>query len=239
VKRQLTKDEADSFRLRLQAWQSPNSFKLVLGELIEITGSDYLLLGDTDFREAHIAEWCANAQSPDQVRLYPNEQGDFEFDTGGVLRRFETTEAILSDRRRNAEIRDELRQPSGKTPGFTFVSQERLNWEDADAERQVIARAEAKAGKSYDFGITELVVYKNCGWGGHQHDSFIESAFEKMPNACARFRRVWIYSSGDGLIPISDAGRKASTEWMENRRREHEEAHAMSASALEELLAEN
>lgn len=236
--RSLTDQEAASYTSKLEVWQSPSQFNDTLDEVMEITGPEYLLLGKTEFREAHIASWCASEMRPDQLRLYPEDQGDFEFRFGDEIRRFEVTEALVPGRLRNQEIKDWLAQPEAYEGKIEHVDQEQINIEDAGGRRSVIALSRKKATeKEYDFAITELVIYKNAGWSGSNSDAFLKVAFEEMPEACSSFKRVWIYQNRR-LIQISENGAKCSMSWIDEMREAEALARQQDQTPFDEELLE-
>ncbi|MCI4644172.1 MAG: hypothetical protein MRY64_05265 [Hyphomonadaceae bacterium] len=234
--RPLTEQEATNYISKLEAWQSPSQFTDELDEVMEITGLEYLLLGKTEFREAHIARWCASEMGPQQLRLYPKNQGDFEFQFGGEIRRFEVTEAMVPGRLRNKEIKDRLAQPEAYERKIEHVDQEQMNIEDAGGRQRVIALSQKKAAnEKYDFAITELVIYMNAGWTGSESDTFLKNAYEQMPEACSKFKRVWVYQNRS-LIQISDDGAKCSMSWIDEMREAEAIARERDQTPLEELL---
>ena len=169
----------------LYAWQSIETMETLVTRLGRQLGTDVFQRRGRSYREAFIALRLAKALGECEVRLLMEANDtptpDFEVRINGVIKKYETTEADIPGRRRQAEYRQP--RPDGVEP-VVFTSLEVM----VEHMRDLAAK---KSLKSYTecFG---LVIYLNAPaffFNPQMRMAQLKTATEPASSA---FEEVWV-----------------------------------------------
>ncbi|HEY5721606.1 MAG TPA: hypothetical protein VIT45_04720 [Allosphingosinicella sp.] len=169
----------------LYEWQTPDEMRDRVDRLAHILGNDSMQRVGKPFREAWVANRFARRGGYDAVRLlHENDVGttpDFAVRVGQEQRRFETTEADVPGRRRQAEFRD----PSqGGVQPMVFTSLTVM-------VAHIQALVTKKAAKRYD-DCAGLIIHMNPPMFSFEPRFRTEQFLEATAPAAASFREVWL-----------------------------------------------
>ena len=190
--RRLTKAERQQALADLQQWMTPADMAARFDALSAISDEHFFLHGENQFMEdAHIAAQFALARGASRVRLV-TDPPDFEIEVDGEVQKFEATEADHAGRRRGAEYKAALGQPSEWQQFDTAA----INADIAAVPGALRAAAELKATKAkadprYDpsWGLVILQNASSHGCGKTEIEACLEGATEPANHA---FREVWV-----------------------------------------------
>lgn len=169
----------------LYEWQSPDEMSARVDTLNELLGKDIMQRRGKSFREAFIAVRFARTANQDAVRLLRETNDDvtpdFEVRKGELMKRYETTEADVPNRRRQAEYRDPM--PEGVQPMiFTSLSV---------MVPHIQGLAAKKASKPYR-DCTGLVIYLNPPMFSFEPQFRTAQMQEATEPAASAFEEVWL-----------------------------------------------
>jgi hypothetical protein len=176
---------------RLLDWIAVEQVGDVIGELGERLGDDAMLRIGRHYREGFVAWRFAERRGADSLRLLKEQPSgttpDFEIDLKGELLRYETTEADVPGRKRQAEYR---------VPRTV----ERMLFTDLDmmvAHMRVLAAK--KAAKTYD-NCRGLVIWVNPPAFAFVPELRWQGLVSGAEPAAAAFEEVWALRGTGSLL---------------------------------------
>lgn len=169
----------------LYEWQSPDEMSARVDALSTLLGNDVMQRRGKSFREAFIAARFARTTEQDAVRLLRESNDDvtpdFEVCKGELTKRYETTEADVPNRKRQAEYRDPM--PEGVQPMiFTSLTVMVPHMQKLAAK---------KASKPYR-DCTGLVIYLNPPMFSFEPQFRTAQMKEATEPAASAFEEVWL-----------------------------------------------
>ena len=176
---------AEDLMASLLDWQSPDEMFERVDELRGVLGNDAMQRRGKPFREAFIASRFARTCQQDAVRLLPETNidvtPDFAVRKLGLVKRYETTEADIPERKRQLEYRQP--RPSGVEP-MIGTSLDRM----VPHMRKLAAK---KAAKPYE-NCTGLIIHLNPPMFSFNPTFRTEQMREATEPAANAFKEVWL-----------------------------------------------
>lgn len=176
---------AEELMLSLYDWQSPDEMSDCVEQLRGALGNDAMQRRGRPFREAFIAARFARTTQQDAVRLLSETNvrvtPDFEVRSKERLKRYETTEADVPNRKRQLEYREP--RPAGVEP-MIFTSLDRM----VDHMRSLATK---KSIKPYE-DCTGLIIHLNPPMFSFDPMFRTEQLREATEPAAHAFEEVWL-----------------------------------------------